>query len=73
MSTLKGLVVGAVITPIVAKYVIAPRMYDPNIMKEIHYIQKELDFVGWNVRHLEEEKGIKEEELYQPATYYAQA
>lgn len=72
MSTFKGLVAGAVITPIIAKYIIAPRMFDPNVMKEIHYIQKELDFVGWNVRHMEEERGVREDDLYTPATYYAQ-
>ena len=72
MSTFKGLVAGAVITPIIAKYIIAPRMFDPNVMKEIHYIQKELDLVGWNVRHMEEERGVREDDLYTPATYYAQ-
>ncbi|KAI5958502.1 uncharacterized protein KGF55_005762 [Candida pseudojiufengensis] len=69
----KGLIAGSIVTPIVTKYVISPMYFDPQVMKEIHYIQQEMEFVGWNVRHLQEQKGFKEEELYTPNTFYAQS
>ncbi|KGU25474.1 hypothetical protein MGI_04378 [Candida albicans P75016] len=69
-SAFKGLVAGSIITPIVTKVFIVPLYFDSQIHKEIHYIQQEMEYVGWHIRHLEEEKGFQEEELYQPATYY---
>lgn len=69
----KGLLAGSIITPIVTKFIIVPLYFNPlDTMKEIHYIQQEMEYVGWNVRHLQEEKGFSEEELYTPATYYKQ-
>ncbi|EGW31096.1 uncharacterized protein SPAPADRAFT_142796 [Spathaspora passalidarum NRRL Y-27907] len=66
---LKGLVAGLVIPPVVTKFVIIPYLFRNNF-KEIHYIQHELDHVGWLVRGLEENKGYHEDDLYRPASYY---
>ncbi|CAI5759701.1 unnamed protein product [Candida verbasci] len=69
-SSFKGLVAGSIITPVVTKFFIVPYCFDNQVSKEIHYIQQEMEFVGWNVRHLQEEKGFKEDELYQPIGYH---
>ena len=66
----KGLLAGSIVTPIITRFFIVPFYFDSQIHKEIHYIQQELDYVGWHIRHLEEDKGFKDDELYRPATYY---
>ncbi|KAG7666284.1 uncharacterized protein J8A68_000179 [[Candida] subhashii] len=65
----KGLLAGFIVPPIVAKFVIIPYMVDPNFLKEIHYIQQEVEYVGWTVRHLQEDNGFKEEDMYRPASF----
>ena len=55
-SAFKGLVAGSIITPIVTKVFIVPLYFDSQIHKEIHYIQQEMEYVGWHIRHLEEER-----------------
>ncbi|CAK9441570.1 uncharacterized protein LODBEIA_P54380 [Lodderomyces beijingensis] len=71
---LKGLIAGALVTPVVTKCVIVPIYYNPakDAMKEIHYIQQEMEYVGWNVRHIQEDRGYAEEDMYTPGTYYKQ-
>lgn len=60
---------GLAVPPVVTKAVIQPAVFKPNF-DELYAIKQELDFVGWQVRHIEEEKGFKKERLYEPKTLY---
>ncbi|QWW25512.1 hypothetical protein CA7LBN_004399 [Candidozyma auris] len=64
---LLGFSAGLILPVLVSQFYIRPRWLG-DVQKEIYKLRHELDFVGWNVRILEEAKGFQEADLYQPLT-----
>lgn len=64
---LLGFSAGLILPVLVSQFYIRPRWLG-DVQKEIYKLRHELDFVGWNVRILEEAKSFQEADLYQPLT-----
>ncbi|KAK6199277.1 uncharacterized protein RJT21DRAFT_121587 [Scheffersomyces amazonensis] len=64
-----GLLTGLAVPPLLTKFVLFP-VFVQSKYDEINTIKQELEFVGWNVRHLEEDRGLEENELYVPRSHY---
>ncbi|KAK6462522.1 hypothetical protein DFJ63DRAFT_161864 [Scheffersomyces coipomensis] len=64
-----GLLIGLAVPPILTTFVILPN-FRLRTRNEIHNIRHEIEYLGWNVRHLQEERGYKEDQMYSPDSYY---
>lgn len=64
-----GLFFGLIVPPVLTKIVVKPKWIDTKF-DEAEDIRHEIDHIGWHIRHLQEEKGFKEAELFTPTTYY---
>lgn len=61
--------IGLTVPPIVTLSVLKP-YFIPSHIGEIDLIKQEMEFVGWNVRMLEEKLGIAGDALYTPTGYH---
>ncbi|KAF3990050.1 hypothetical protein FT663_02329 [Candidozyma haemuli var. vulneris] len=62
-----GFSLGLLVPVLVSQFYLKPRWLG-DAQKEIWKLRHEMDFVGWNVRTLQEAKGFREADLYQPLT-----
>lgn len=68
-SLVLGMVAGLIVPPLICKLYIYPSMVlEP--YKEVVNLRHTIDHLGWHVRNLQEEAGIKEENLYVPMLYF---
>lgn len=64
-----GFISGLIVPPVVTKMVLEP-IFIQRKYEEIDNIKLDVDYIGWHVRNLEEERGMKEEEVYVPVSYF---
>ena len=68
-TTLIGLISGLALPPIFTKTVLFPFLIQSKY-DEIDTIKHNLDYIGWNVRNMEEQQGYKGDEVYVPVSYF---
>lgn len=61
----RGFLLGLTLPPIVTMAVLKP-YFVPSHIGEIDLIKQEMEFVGWNIRALEERLGVAADALYVP-------
>ncbi|CAH6721912.1 hypothetical protein CLIB1444_07S05248 [[Candida] jaroonii] len=64
-----GLLSGLAVPPLATKFFLQPYIIDSKY-NEIDALKYDLDTIGWHVRNLEEFKGVKEEDIYVPVSYF---
>lgn len=64
-----GFAAGSITVPLATKYVLRPLLVDYKYI-EVDEIKHDMDFVGWNIRMLQENSGVRHEDLYIPTSYY---
>ncbi|KAG2736740.1 hypothetical protein G9P44_000830 [Scheffersomyces stipitis] len=66
---LYGLFTGAVLPPIVTRFWLVPSINQEQF-DDINRLKFQIDHMGWHIRELEERKGVTEDQIYVPDSYY---
>lgn len=68
-TPITGFLAGLALPPLITKLWVQPALIQAKF-DEIDKIKNDIDHAGWHVRNMEEQYGVKEDEIYVPISYF---